>query len=224
MIKVNCANCGEEKEVCPYIAKRNKNNFCDYKCRGAWQTISVKVNCANCGQELQRHPYRKKNTKHHFCDNKCRGAWQTIKVKVNCENCGEEKEVVPSKAKIIKKHFCDNKCWGVWVSENQSGENHPGWRGGSKGYRGPNWQEQRKLALIRAGFKCQVTGQSLKKLKKKGLNLAVHHIERFSSFGYILGKNDNCIQANDLNNLIVVASNIHLTLEAGKMAFQPHMM
>jgi hypothetical protein len=39
-----------------------------------------------------------------------------------------------------------------------SGDKNPAWRGGHAGYRGPNWQAQRRLALDRDGHRCLSCG------------------------------------------------------------------
>jgi len=71
--------------------------------------------------------------------------------------------------------------------------------GNNPSYRGGDWQRQRRLALARAGGRCEGCGLS----PREGARLSVHHI-----MGYAYGGN------NDLSNLKVLCTSCHPALES----------
>jgi DEAD/DEAH box helicase domain-containing protein len=77
---------------------------------------------------------------------------------------------------------------------------------------GPNWQEQRKKVLARDEYRCRTCGSEA----RPGNGLHVHHLRPFREFGYIPGKNEAFIQANDLDNLITLCPSCHRRAEAGQ--------
>ncbi|MBC7251513.1 MAG: DEAD/DEAH box helicase [Anaerolineae bacterium] len=89
---------------------------------------------------------------------------------------------------------------GIWVPE-------PG------GYRGPNWETQRRLARQRDGFRCQHCGAPEKPHRQHD----VHHLRPFREFNYVPGQNDAYLQANRLENLITLCRGCHLRAEAALM-------
>jgi len=134
-IKINCANCGEEKTI--WKCRLRKNNFCNQKCRAKWLKSNpknnnnwskkIKIDCSNCGNPLERTKYKIGLYRDHYCNNKCRDEHRKKdKIAVICFNCGKEKEVLPSYFKNRKRFFCNNKC----DKEYNKKENHPSWTGG----------------------------------------------------------------------------------------------
>lgn len=71
--------------------------------------------------------------------------------------------------------------------------------GNNPSYRGGDWQRQRRLALTRAGGRCEGCGLS----PAQGARLSVHHI-----VGYAYGG------TNDLANLKVLCQICHPALES----------
>jgi len=92
------------------------------------------------------------------------------------------------KMSLAKRHMFD-------------GERNPAWRGGYEPYYGPNWEEQRRSALERDGFKCVLCG---KRREENGKDLDVHHIIPFRVFG-----RERYEEANDLSNLITLCMKCH---------------
>lgn len=89
--------------------------------------------------------------------------------------------------------------------------NHPQWEGGNNpGYRGPNWNAQRKLALDRDNHQCQSNPAH------KG-RIHVHHKIDFVTFGYVPGENDHYLQANELSNLICLCTACHKRAHHGTL-------
>jgi hypothetical protein len=79
-----------------------------------------------------------------FCSWECMGEWRSTltgeenpkyqggKTTLSCEQCSDEFKVWPAKAE--ERRFCSDVCMGEWYSEHQSGQDHPGWRGGKSIY------------------------------------------------------------------------------------------
>jgi DEAD/DEAH box helicase domain-containing protein len=84
------------------------------------------------------------------------------------------------------------------------------WRDAPNDY-GPNWQEQRKKARARDGYRCQECGIP----EPAGSQHDVHHLKPFRTFGYIPGFNENYQIANRLSNLVLLCRRCHQRLESG---------
>ncbi len=74
---------------------------------------------------------------------------------------------------------------------------------------GPNWEQQRRAARARDGYRCVICG------KPEGSHQQhhVHHRRPFRAFGYVRGENDAYLQANDLDNLMTVCPACHAKIE-----------
>lgn len=79
--------------------------------------------------------------------------------------------------------------------------------------RGPNWEQQRRLVLVRDGHRCQHCGAP----EHPNRTHDVHHIQPFRTFGYVRGKNDHYLQANRLENLITLCRSCHQRVEVDSM-------
>ncbi len=71
--------------------------------------------------------------------------------------------------------------------------------------RGPNWQEMRRRARERDGFRCRFCGAP----EREDREHDVHHLRPFREFGYEPGKNDAYLAANQLSNLITLCRRCH---------------
>ena len=76
---------------------------------------------------------------------------------------------------------------------------------------GPNWPQQRQLALERDNRRCRTCGA-----RAEEFLLHVHHIRPFREYGYVPGQNDNYRQANQLDNLITLCPSCHRRAETGQ--------
>ena len=87
---------------------------------------------------------------------------------------------------------------------------------------GPNWQQQRRLALARDNHRCRTcgAGPDLAASGKvtRSITLHVHHIRPFREYGYVPGHNENYLLANDLENLVTLCPGCHRQAEAGQQA------
>lgn len=74
---------------------------------------------------------------------------------------------------------------------------------------GPNWAEQR--ARVRARDRCRCTRCGA--AEPPGREHDVHHLVPFRVFGYVRGLNENYVQANQLDNLVLVCRSCHQRIE-----------
>ena len=83
---------------------------------------------------------------------------------------------------------------------------------------GPNWQQQRRRALERDGYRCRTCGAQSKQAgdEEQGALLHVHHIRPFRDYGYTPGANENYRVANQLENLVTLCPSCHRRAEAGQ--------
>lgn len=92
-----------------------------------------------------------------------------------------------------------------------SGPRNRAWEGGYEDrYYGPNWSEQRKRALERDDFRCQMPGCNLTREKHRELydrDLTVHHLIPIREFDDDLGVGHK--QANRLENLVTLCLEHH---------------
>lgn len=112
-----------------------------------------------------------------------------------CYNCGTLFRKAPSKIKRAKNQFCDEYCKLSYMK----GPNHPGWKTGKSANTFSSWvknqagyQQFREEALNRAGYKCEVSGDTEE--------LDVHHISP---------KALDQESAFDPNNAIVLSKKAH---------------
>ena len=75
---------------------------------------------------------------------------------------------------------------------------------------GPNWQTQREAVRGRDRYRCAQCGTP----EPEGRQHDVHHLSPFRSFGYVPGVNERYLDANRLENLILVCRTCHKRLEA----------
>ncbi len=102
---------------------------------------------------------------------------------------------------------------GYWCSvlpEAQAQLEQAGqWRDSVNDY-GPNWEEVRQQVRARDGRRCTKCGRP----EAEGREHDVHHVIPFRIFGYVPGLNDFYVQANRLDNLVLVCRTCHQRLEA----------
>ena len=79
--------------------------------------------------------------------------------------------------------------------------------------RGPNWDEQRKRARARDGYRCRHCGVG----EREGRAHDVHHIQPFRTFGYARGQNDRYLEANRLENLVTLCRSCHRRVEVDRL-------
>ena len=76
---------------------------------------------------------------------------------------------------------------------------------------GPNWPQQRQLALERDNRRCRTCGA-----RAEEFLLHVHHVRPFREYGYVPGVNENYRQANQIDNLMTLCPSCHRRAEAGQ--------
>lgn len=243
-IEVQCAACSRPLLKKPHEVREHPKHFCNLACQGAWMSEHkrgennpngkprVHVPCTECGAVLSLTPGYATSYDKHFCNQQCRGAWMSktltgadhprfTSVNVSCDTCG--KTLLRQPNALRPHHFCNATCRAAWISKHRSGSRSHLWKGGPKGHRyyGPNWSAQRRAARQRDGNRCQYCGKTRFRIRRA---LDVHHIIPFRLFGYVPGKNDTYLQANDLMNLISLCITCHRRAEAGKIPLQPKLL
>jgi len=213
--------------VCPYCGKifwyhlSRPRKFCSKACSNA---VNAKANlgivelppmfCEVCGQEILED----KRAARRFCSQSCFGKWLSRtrygpnhhnynSVERTCEWCSETFMAPLNEVEKGWARFCSHACKGHWQSVFLVGEANPCWRGGREEYYGPDWLNQRRLALNRDGYTCQRCGATGNDLTRA---LDVHHIRPFREFGL-----ERHIEANDLANLVSLCRSCHFIVEVG---------
>ncbi len=146
---VTCDNCGDEKDVKPHVADRERQ-FCDQGCWGEWASDNLSGSNAH--------------------------AWEGGLIEVECDVCSKRKRVKPHQAEEYTAHFCES-CRSEWARERFSGDGNPRWRGGSDLYHGVKavlpdraWSDVAEEVRSRDEV-CQMCGES-----SDTAELDVHHI------------------------------------------------
>ncbi|MGC9333720.1 MAG: DEAD/DEAH box helicase [Anaerolineae bacterium] len=103
--------------------------------------------------------------------------------------------------------------WFAIVPETAARLKEKGLLNMAEGDRGPNWEQQRNKARARDGYRCRHCGLSERAERAHD----VHHIQPFRTFGYIRGKNDHYLEANQLTNLVTLCRSCHRRVEVDRM-------
>jgi len=186
------------------------------------QYNSVTVECKYCGKRIERRkPVLERTRYGSFCSYRCWGKWMWEnsdetdislpletpsgedhpnydRVEVNCSICGKKMRIIRYKAEHYNNHFCSDKCELKWRRKAFVGENNLAWRGGYEPWYGSNWQEQRRKALERDNYACQICGTSER--------LEVHHKTPVREF-------EVKEESNKLDNLVTLCKSCHLVIE-----------
>lgn len=202
-----CRNCnnkflGDKRQTC-----------CSKKCSYEYTSKQIILKCEICAKKFHVIPSRlNREVKPKFCSEECYRESRRIGITPNCkcDNCGKEKYKAPSLLEKHKYTFCSYECMGVYYEKNNlfSGENngaHIGSFDKHGKYYGSNWLQQRRNARKRDNYTCQRCGTHE---IDYGMELSVHHIIPFVLF-------DNCMEANELNNLMCVCEPCHRKIHSG---------
>lgn len=211
---VNCANCGTEVEKTPSELAASDFHYCSQEChyehkkerysgRGNPQSTLEKVPCESCGEMIDRPQWKREKNEKHYCSD----CWGDAKVAIECEQCREIERVWPSAAD--KRRFCSYECMGEWRGEEITGQDHPRFREGYRpGYYGPNWDQQRRDAIVRDQARCRDCGLTeAQSMEQFGEGLSVHHITPVRDF---LDEGElDYQQANQVGNLVSLCRPCH---------------
>lgn len=235
-VELTCENCG--KSFHRRKSHVMEHNFCSKQCFNEWKkdkgtlkeknnpnwTEKVKVSCDYCGKDIRIKP--SVISEHNFCSNKCRiewlketnilsgenhYAWKGGPKNIKCDFCGKEIEKYPSQIDEYQHHFCSQECHYKWMKENgvMRGEKNPSWKGGFVFFYGSDWHEQRRRALERDNYTCQICGKTKDEIGKEP---SVHHIKPLREFKEGNGQ-VNYEKANKLSNLISLCPSCHQKVE-----------
>ena len=154
--------------------------------------------CENCGKSFSVIPSRLKHGRGKNCSPKCQYASKAKKPRLSisrvCLGCGKPFLIHPSRLKNRNGagKYCNRECRDA----HRVKENHPQYlNGSSQEKRGTNWQSQRRKALKRDSYTCQVCG---------AFGEDVHHIIPFREFGL-----ERFLDANKLDNLTTLCHVCH---------------
>jgi len=228
----NCTQCGDGFERLKYSMRNTEKPFCSQECQGKW----IKENrdkedhgswnggketytCHQCDDEFERKPCHITDGRK-FCSRKCFKKWvknngdkvgaEVTSVTVSCETCSTEFQRIQYHLEKNNNHFCSRECYGEWLSEHNSGEDNPCWKGGTHHYYGKLWNQQREKAIERDGEQCVDCGMSRHEhYEERDKDLEVHHIQPFRTF------NDS-EKANKLSNLVTLCTMCHREREGRK--------
>ena len=222
---VKCDYCGNKIEKSISLIEDSEHNFCNYKCKGKWQSKNIigdkhpnyveKIEkpCFICGKICYVKPHKLKNKI--LCSKKCRDINKTniFSGKNNpnwkggywrpCEICGKKKWILPSRDKVGEDRFCSKKCFSIWmkISGINSMENNPRWLGGISFEKySVEFNSSFKLKIReRDNFTCQLCGA------KEGKHaFDCHHIDYDKKNNIynnliLLCKNNGCHQRTNNN-------------------------
>jgi 5-methylcytosine-specific restriction endonuclease McrA len=196
-----------QQKKCPICGARitNRSSYCrkhlaytrgQQPRKGNVSHYSLKKKCVDCRTLISDRATR--------CD-KCLGIYRrTIyygRYQFNkgrrCLDCGKE---VSNKA--LRCRSCSRK---LVPRPDMMGDRNWRWNGGYKDYYGPNWESQRKAALMRDKNKCVLCDGADRQLN-------VHHQIPFV-------KCPSYVEANDLSNLVTLCQQCHRPLERGNMDY-----
>lgn len=192
MLPKTCPQCGLE------FTPKAHSTFCSEQCRKAYQSHTVV--CKRCNKSFATYRVNQE-----FCSQGCatgyRRATGITMITKPCEWCGND---FTSK-KTKNRRFCGHECASLFLAVERLGENNPLWKGGAPKRRGHNWKKQRKLAINRDNFTCQICGKRQKPHQHHIVD--VHHITKYSAF------NGDWLSANQLTNLITLCRKCHMKVE-----------
>lgn len=211
---------------------RSDGIFCGRECYDAHRAEAVAARdraCRKCG-----HAFRPHTATTMYCSHACRvNAKRPDPVEcVNCRCTFTALKWFPNRGRFATISYaktCSKDCETAWQSNNEDrkqkigaafkGDKHPNWQGGkallnSTSHRGPNWQSQRKKALMRNGYKCVDCDMTDEESKERfGRSLDVDHVVPFHNFG-------NSKKANRLSNLECRCASCHRLAEAKRVSVQ----
>ena len=195
--EIKCSMCGER-----FTRRENKRKskhgaeYCSRKCHYAGRS-------AGLTKRVVSDPYTITESGRagwKAMGDRRRGTPYKEPVSWDCEVCGKTRTLNRGQLAPARKfRFCSHACANV----SNRGESNPSWKGGHRGYYGPDWRPQRRLARERDGHACQGCGATRDEL---GRELDVHHIIRFGDF-------ENSGEANRIENLISLCHSCHMHAE-----------
>lgn len=185
-----CVRCGSP------LSHRNSRRFCSWKCfqldlkENPRPSSAIEIKCQVCGRPIfVTASGIRANRK--FCSYRCLGIGKRREVSVVCQKCGKQFTKKVSRS----RRFCSAAC-----SRAVRGKEHHNWQGGRIKSRGPDWSQQRRLAIKRDRGRCQRCG---------GKGNQVDHI---LPFAYVLMLRRSGItdkSPNDLANLMTLCATCH---------------
>jgi 5-methylcytosine-specific restriction endonuclease McrA len=161
---------------------------------------SITRNCIVCGIPFTFLARLARYTPKQFCSSVCQFRHKRRRVTRQCLNCQKPFE--------IRQGTAQQEGWGLYCSNlcrhaYSRGSRHHCWKDGAGRNRGENWPIQRRLALVRDGYRCTDCGMTWNKqyaTYKRGL--VVHHVVPYRLWA-------SYQEANQLSNLATSCDACH---------------
>lgn len=203
-----CKDCGESFDSSRALSVHE--SWCD-DTRGDMKETFI---CKECEKKFESYKSQEAGTvTNDFCSRECKDKNEKNGEFVVCSWCSSSTYKPQSQLSemgeySIDNHFCDKECEKLWKQNHWCGENHPSWSGGSTTHRGENWHKQRRMALKRDNYECQVCGCTRNEhYEEYGRDLDVHHKIPAKSF-------DVLENANYQVNIVTTCRSCHGKLDA----------
>ena len=204
-MKVACQFCGGELDTTPSRLRVGRGKYCSKQCRDADpRHIELMKSVITTKFALGLTPWNKglsSETDLRVADVAVKvGKWSNLQWEINRDHILQRQ----AEGKANSLNYPWNRGLKGWLPK----EKHPRWRGGiAHPNYGPNWDEQRELALERDDHHCQYPGCGAA-TSLSGWKLDVHHIQPFRLFGL-----QRYEEANRLDNLITYCHKHHMEME-----------
>lgn len=215
---VNCPGCGVSFRRREGKKQKYCTAICGFKNRSRPQRDPSKTKtftCIVCDKSFETWAYRNPTC----CSRKCASTLSKdipkptkrkpeIHIVLICVTCGKEYRTNTHHVRLRGSAYCSRKCMGEAKSQTMKAAGNPNYRGGTITYRGGNWGKQKRAALERDGYCCQICR---KKVGRKNWDYGIHHIVPYREF------NGDYKSANQLANLITLCRSCHARVEWGKL-------
>ena len=142
-LKIIFKTCRECKNIMPLDKFRKSKGYYLSICRKCEHIVATKKSVKTCEYCGQTYTSKHKNSK--FCSSECFNKSIKNGMIINCAICG--KEFYISKSRIGRVHCCSNECGRKYTGLKNSGEKHPGWKGG--------------ISIIEKEYNCDYCGKSI---------------------------------------------------------------
>ena len=202
-----CGVCGEE-----FNTSKKGVEYCSAECGHKSQRDRVSLECEQCGRKFDAKPSEVEGKR--FCSLDCKGNWfskhvtgeshpsykSDARIEKACKYCGENFTVASWELGNGKNNgtYCSKECMDQWRREYWVGENNPLYKGGDQ-YYGENWHSQRRKALKRDQYRCQVCRVTASGLSREP---SVHHVTPIRDY-------DRPEDANAVDNLVTLCESCH---------------
>lgn len=202
----DCDQCGADIEVEDCIIEQQEHHFCDRECSSKWQENRVEKECEVCGVVFDVIKFREDTAT--CCSRECRiektrlitdeERYNYKTQSYECKECGDTVERSPSMVCSEDRVFCSDDCFNEFR------------RNGYEQYYGKNWNKQRRKALKRDQYRCQVCGKTPVDLYREP---DVHHLKKIEWYKERYDEPVWWQKGNRIDNLVTYCQSCHAKWE-----------